>query len=206
MEEGGGENWDAKANRTLPRWDPGLQWGVGTEAWKGSCILETGLWLQDGEWVGEGKTWACLGSQAKLLWGSQSLGREETFNKMIRIKTVWPWFKKRNLYWWWKGKQGWSQNKTTADPRVFSKIQNWESQRWMKTAKSKGSPRSQKRGDSHSSQTLISSPWSHTSSWFLFLMIHKKKILPFKSNQKCSGTWAHSAQALTSALSQQNPT
>ena len=24
-------------------------------------------------------------------------------------------------------------------------------------------------------QTLISSPWSHTSFWFLFLMIHKKK-------------------------------
>lgn len=61
----------------------------------------------------------------------------------------------------------------------------------MKTAKSKGSPKSQKGGDSRSLQTLISSLWSHTSFWFLFLMIHKKKkISPFKFKPEMLEHWS----------------
>lgn len=65
----------------------------------GSCILETGLWLWDEGWVGEGKTGACLGNQAEVAVmiragtrkqdPEESLGREETFDKAMRIKTVW---------------------------------------------------------------------------------------------------------------------
>lgn len=76
----------------------------------GSCILETGLWLRDEGWVGEGKAGACLGNQAEVAViiragtrkqdPEQSLGRGETFDKAVRIKTVWQRFRKRNLHRW----------------------------------------------------------------------------------------------------------
>lgn len=55
MEAGGSESLDATANSALSPWGSGLPWGVETEAQNLSSILETGLWLLDGEWVRDGK-------------------------------------------------------------------------------------------------------------------------------------------------------
>lgn len=55
MEAGGSESLDATANSVLSPWGSGLPWGVKTEAQNLSSILETGLWLLDGEWVRDGK-------------------------------------------------------------------------------------------------------------------------------------------------------
>lgn len=55
MEAGGSEILDATANSALSRWGSGLHWEVEAEAQNVSCISETGLWLLDGEWVGDGK-------------------------------------------------------------------------------------------------------------------------------------------------------
>lgn len=78
----------------------------------------------------------------------------------------------------------------------------------MKTAKSKESPRSQKGGDSHSLQTLISSPWSHTlPSDFFFWWFIRKQISPFKFKPEMFEHLNSPAHGLTSApQGQQTPT
>lgn len=113
----------------------GLDWGA--ETWNMSCTLETGLCLRDEEHTWERKRGDHLGSQAEAaamalggvggVPGSGTLSRGQAGKKHSIKQEVRHCGRDSNREIYTdgeKGKQGWSQNKTTTVPGVFSKIQN----------------------------------------------------------------------------------